>query len=45
MAEKNSTSRFWRLENGIYFRWLTLLLASCSPAELVSSLGSNSESK
>jgi hypothetical protein len=27
----------------LYFRWLTLLLASCSPAELASSSGSNAK--
>ena len=37
-------SRLGGLQLGIYFRWLTLLLASCSPAELASSSGSNSES-
>jgi len=45
MAEKNSTSHQRRLVDGKYSRWLTLLLASCSPAELASSSGSNCESK
>jgi len=38
-------SRLGGLQFGIYFRWLTLLLASCSPAELTSSSGCNSESR
>ena len=36
-------SRLGGLLLGIYFRWLTLLLASCSPAEPASSSGCNGE--
>jgi len=44
MAEKTQQAAFGGLLME-YFHWLTLLLASCSPAELASSSGCNSESK
>lgn len=45
LKKTQKVSRLGGLQLGIYFRWLTLLLASCPPAELASSSGSNSESK
>ncbi len=45
LKKTQKVSRLGGLQLGIYFRWPTLLLASCSPAALASSSDGNGESK
>ncbi len=44
LKKTQKVSRLGGLQLGVYFHWLTLLLASCSPAEPASSSGSIGES-